>query len=126
MKVAVRSGDYTAPHGAGRAITFGKGHQFSQQPHQIPVEGFRMQRVRLGTMRELHLIAVKHLQHHKFGHIGDPALFRQPMRPARSAARSVAVPALAGECPEQPADTDGLNGGNKVLSSTSAAGGIFY
>ncbi len=68
-------------HGAGQAITFGKGHQFSQQPHQIPVEGFRMQRVQLGTMRELHLIAVKHLQHHKFGHIGDPALFRRTNAP---------------------------------------------
>lgn len=113
-------------HGAGQAITFGKGHQFSQQPHQIPVEGFRMQRVQLGTMRELHLMAVKHLQHHKFGYIGDPALFRRTNAPGEvSGAGGKQSLHLAGECPEQPADTDGLNGGNKGVVQHQRAGGIF-
>ena len=113
-------------HGAGQAITFGKGHQFSQQPHQIPVEGFRMQRVQLGTMRELHLMAVKHLQHHKFGYIGDPALFRRTNAPGQvSGAGGKQSLHLAGECPEQPADTDGLNGGNKGVVQHQCAGSIF-
>ena len=63
--------------GTGKTAVFGERHQFTQQTDQIQIKDFRMQGMQTRPVREMHLPAVEHLQHHKLGDVSDPALLRR-------------------------------------------------